>query len=120
MCWIGLRGSRTLRFRQCRPRAEILMFEEDFTGRCLPFDGNCASEYALLVVERTGRGHPISTENGQIAAIALSHDLPLATRNGKDFEGIQRFVIILNSLSEKTALLKGGDATPSPAKHPPA
>jgi len=32
--------------------AAAQMFEEDFNGRCLPFDGNCAAEYAFLVVER--------------------------------------------------------------------
>lgn len=64
------------------------MFDEDFAGHSLAFDGNCATEYALLVAERSRGGHPISTEDGQIAAIALSHRLPLATRNGKDFLGI--------------------------------
>jgi len=71
------------------------MFEEDFAGHSLAFDGNCATEYALLVAERTRCGHSISTEDGQIAAIALSHDLPLATRNGKDFKGI-KYLTVLN------------------------
>jgi predicted nucleic acid-binding protein len=65
------------------------MFTEDFAGHSLAFDGNCATEYALLVAERARNGHAISTEDGQIAAISLSHDLPLATRNGKDFKGIE-------------------------------
>lgn len=64
------------------------MFDEDFASRCLPFDESAAVEYALLVAARTRTGQPISTEDGQIAAIALCHALPLATRNGKDFEGI--------------------------------
>ena len=62
------------------------MFNEDFAGRTLPFDGTCATEYALLVAERTRRGHSISTEDSQIAAMALSRDLLLPTRNGQDFE----------------------------------
>ena len=70
------------------------MFNEDFAGRTLPFDGACAAEYALLVAERTRRGHSISTEDGQIAATALSHDLSLATRNGRDFEGIDRLTVL--------------------------
>jgi len=70
------------------------MFNEDFVGRMLPFDGNCAAEYALLVAERTRRGYPISTEDGQIAATALSHDLSLATRNVKDFKGIDGLTVV--------------------------
>lgn len=70
------------------------MFNEDFAGRTLPFDGTCAAEYALLVAERTRRGHPISTEDGQIAATALSHDLSLATRNVKDFKGIHGLTVL--------------------------
>ena len=70
------------------------MFNEDFAGQILPFDGNCAAEYALLVAERTRHGHSISTEDGQIAATALSHDLSLATRNGKDFKGIEGLAVL--------------------------
>jgi len=70
------------------------MFDEDFAGYSLAFDGNCVTEYALLVAERTRSGHSISTEDGQIAAIALSHDLPLATRNGKDFKGIAGLTLL--------------------------
>jgi predicted nucleic acid-binding protein len=70
------------------------MFNEDFAGHSLAFDGNCATEYALLVAERTRNGHAISTEDGQIAAIALNHDLPLATRNGKDFKGIEGLTLL--------------------------
>lgn len=70
------------------------MFDEDFDGKTLPFDGNCAAEYALLVAARTQRGHSISTEDGQIAAIALSHELSLATRNGKDFKGIKGLTVL--------------------------
>ena len=70
------------------------MFNEDFAGQMLPFDGNCAVEYALLVAVRTRRGHSISTEDGQIAAIALSHGLSLATRNGKDFKDIEGLAVL--------------------------
>jgi toxin FitB len=70
------------------------VFNEDFAGRTLPFDGTCAAAYALLVAERTRRGHSISTEDGQIAATALSHDLSLATCNGKDFKGIHGLTVL--------------------------
>lgn len=70
------------------------MFAEDFTGRCLPFDENCADEYAWVVAWRTRRGRAISTEDAQIAAIALARDLPLATRNGRDFGDIDGLTVV--------------------------
>jgi predicted nucleic acid-binding protein len=70
------------------------MFAEDFSGRSLAFDGGCASEYALLVAVRTRHGHSISTEDAQIAAIALTNDLRLATRNVKDFKGIDGLTVL--------------------------
>jgi predicted nucleic acid-binding protein len=64
------------------------MFQEDFPGRCLPFDCEAAGEYALIVSERNRQGHPISVEDARIAAIAGTADLVLATRNTKDFSDI--------------------------------
>ncbi len=64
------------------------MFEQSFVGRCLPFDDLAAREYGVLVAERSRAGLPISTEDAQIAAIALSHQFTLVTRNTKDFLNI--------------------------------
>ena len=64
------------------------MFQEDFPDRCLPFDCEAALEYALIVAERNRQGHPISVEDAQIAAIARTAGLALATRNTKDFSDI--------------------------------
>lgn len=64
------------------------MFREDFPDRCLPFDCDAAGDYALIVAARTRQGYPISVEDGQIAAIARTAGLALATRNTKDFSGI--------------------------------
>ncbi|MHB8836126.1 MAG: PIN domain-containing protein [Candidatus Methylomirabilia bacterium] len=61
------------------------MFEEDFSGRCLPFDAGAAAVYAAIVAARTRLGSPISVEDAQIAAIARAGGLALATRNVKDF-----------------------------------
>ena len=55
------------------------MFHEDFPDRCLPFDCEAAGEYALIVSERNRHGHPISVEDAQIAAIAGTAGLTLAT-----------------------------------------
>lgn len=68
--------------------AARVMFEEDFAGRCLPFDEIAASHYARIVFMRTRSGRPISVEDAQIAAIALANQMPLATRNTSDFESI--------------------------------
>lgn len=65
------------------------MFEQDFANRCLAFDAAAAKHYATLVAARTRLGQPISTEDAQIAAIALAAGLTVATRNTKDFESIQ-------------------------------
>ena len=65
-----------------------------FAERCLPFDGAAASVYARLVVHRTRSGTPISVEDAQIAAIAVSHDLALATRNVGDFQRIEGLRVV--------------------------
>ncbi len=75
-------------------QAAQAMFEEDFAGRCLPFDERAALHYAVIGAQRTRAGRPISTEDAQIGAIALAHDLILATRNVSDFEGIDGLRII--------------------------
>ncbi len=74
--------------------AIALTFNEDFAGNCLPFDAAAADEYALLVAARARAGRPIATEDAQIAAIALVHDLSLVTRNRKDFAGIRGLTLV--------------------------
>jgi hypothetical protein len=59
-----------------------------FVGRILPFDTAAAIEYAEIVAARHRIGRPINDFDAQIAAIARSRDMALATRNGSDFEGI--------------------------------
>ena len=61
------------------------MFAQDFAGRCLPFDSASAANYAAIVSARRKAGLAITTEDAQIAAIALTHGYPLATRNTQDF-----------------------------------
>lgn len=61
------------------------MFREDFLGNCLPFDKSCTAVYASIVANRRRSGFSTTTEDAQIAAIALTAKLPLATRNTKDF-----------------------------------
>ena len=74
--------------------AAVEMFSKEFTGRCLPFDEQSAAPYAELVSARTRAGQPISTEDAQIAAIAITNHFCLATRNVKDFTGIAGLVLV--------------------------
>jgi predicted nucleic acid-binding protein len=83
-------GARLLPAGKRRQRLEQAleaMFLEDFAGRVMPFDSGSAADYAAVVATRRGAGTPISQFDGQIAAIALSYRLGLATRNVSDFEG---------------------------------
>lgn len=70
------------------------MFQEDFLGRCLSFDEDAALVYARVVSERRRIGRPITVEDAQIAAIALSNGMQLATRNMIDFELIEGLIIV--------------------------
>jgi hypothetical protein len=69
------------------------MFEQDFGDRCLPFDSSAARHYAVVLAERTREGGPITTEDAQIAAIALASGLIVATRNTKDYENIEGLLL---------------------------
>lgn len=64
------------------------MFQEGFSDNCLSYDKLAAAEYAAIVATRTRLGRPISVEDAQIAAIARSGGLELATRNTRDFSDI--------------------------------
>jgi hypothetical protein len=70
------------------------MFEQDFFGRCLPFDQGAVAVYAGIVSSRMGMGRPISVEDAQIAAIAVTNRLVLATSNIGDFEKIEELTIV--------------------------
>lgn len=65
-----------------------------FADRCLPFAAAEASIYAQILAEARQKGRVISVEDGQIAAVALSHDFSLATRNIKDFDIIPGLPLI--------------------------
>lgn len=75
-------------------QAARTMFDEDFAGRCLPFDEIAASYYGRIVSTRTRMGRPISVEDAQIAAIALAYRMLLSTRNTADFEDIAGLNVI--------------------------
>lgn len=70
------------------------MLKEEFSEKCLPFDFEAAGEYAKIVASRNHQGRPVTVEDAQIAAIAITADIVLATRNTKDFLGIAGLKLI--------------------------
>ena len=70
------------------------MFKQEFSEKCLPFDFEAANEYAKIVASRNHKGRPITVEDAQIAAIAITADIVLATRNTKDFLDIEGLELV--------------------------
>ena len=64
------------------------MLREDFAGRILPFDSAAARAYAVIAATRRAAARPITQADGQIAAIARSRSMAVATRNTRDFESV--------------------------------
>lgn len=56
-----------------------------FAGRILPFDSAAAREFAQIVTDRRRAGRPIEDFDAQVAAIARSRGMTLATRDVQDF-----------------------------------
>lgn len=74
-----------------RRREELLsdiegMLQSVFDNRILPFDSSAARAYARIAANRRRAGNPVPQADGQIAAIAHSHRLAVATRNVRDFD----------------------------------
>jgi predicted nucleic acid-binding protein len=66
-----------------------LFIKTAFEQRILPFDIDAARIYGDVLGHRRDIGRPISSLDGQIAAIARSRGFSVATRNIKDFEECQ-------------------------------
>lgn len=67
--------------------AARITFEEDFSGRILPFDSRAARNFATVAVKRRALGRPVTEADAQIAGIVLSHSAQLATRDVSGFTG---------------------------------
>ena len=64
------------------------ILREDFAGRILPFDSDAAGEYAEIASARRAAGRTVAPADCQIAAIARSRGMAVATRNVRDLEDI--------------------------------
>ena len=62
------------------------MLAEAFENRVLPFDRDAARAYADIAAMRRSAGRPVAPADCQIAAIARSRRMAVATRNVRDFE----------------------------------
>ena len=63
------------------------ILREDFGERILPFDSGAARAYAEIAAAHRAAGRVAAPADRQIAAIAHSRGLTVATRNIRDFEG---------------------------------
>ncbi|MEE3504429.1 type II toxin-antitoxin system VapC family toxin [Acidiphilium acidophilum] len=63
------------------------IFAEDFEGRILPFDTDATAAYAEIVAARRRTGRPTAPLDLMIAAVAVSHNASVVTRDTKGFEG---------------------------------
>ncbi len=94
-----LRRGTALLTEQSGRRTELERLIEEkvpawFQDRILPVTREIAERWGVLDAERQLAGRPLNIADGLIAATALEHDLTLATRNVRDFAGLN--VTILN------------------------
>ena len=64
-----------------------------FAGRIVAFGARAARDSARFRAHRQQMGRPLSLADSQIAGIAKSNDLSLATLNARDFEALDLSVI---------------------------
>lgn len=76
------------RRRQGIEDAAERVFASLFSGRVLPFDSSAARIYAEIAAAHRAAGRPLPQADGQIAAIARSRGMSVATRNVRDFQHI--------------------------------
>jgi predicted nucleic acid-binding protein len=64
------------------------LVSDRFRNRILAFDDAASLQTGKLRAKRDAMGRPISVQDAMIAAICLVHGATLATRNVRDFEGL--------------------------------
>ena len=64
------------------------MLSDAFDGRVLPFDSRATRAYAGIAAMRRSAGRTVPPADCQVAAIARSRGMAVATRNVRDFDDI--------------------------------
>ena len=65
------------------------MLREAFGDRVLPFDSDAARHYGDIAAMRRSAGRRVTVADCQIAAVARSRGLAVATRNTRHFVGME-------------------------------
>lgn len=60
----------------------------EYSGRILVFGETAAELYGRVAAMRQLSGRAVETKDAMIAAICMAHDATLATRNVRDFDGL--------------------------------
>ena len=76
---------RTGSQRYFEPLARILT---EYSGRIIPFRTEEAIEFGKVISARNAAGRPIGPLDAMIAAVCIVHGATLATRNVRDFNGL--------------------------------
>jgi len=69
------------------------MLRDAFDDRVLPFDSDAARAYADIAAMHRSAGRPVAPADCQIAAIARSRGMAVATRNVRDFDDVDIEVV---------------------------
>jgi predicted nucleic acid-binding protein len=77
-------GSRRDRIKTLVDKLE----NDTYRGRIIPLDSVAAAEFGRLAANRERAGRRMQTMDALIAAIALTHEATLATRDIHDFAGV--------------------------------
>ena len=84
-----------LRMPAGRRQSDLLEFIHRVAGSLprLAYDTHAATLHAQIRANAAAAGRPLAEPDAHIAAIALANNLTLATRNTRDFQGIDSLVL---------------------------
>ena len=81
------------RRRQALQASFESLLADDLEHRVLPFDGEAASQAALIGATRQHAGRPVDMRDMQIAGIVVARRATLATRNLRNFDDLPTPVV---------------------------